>query len=184
MSTADRHVHDTHVAEIRGPRNGGTIARTEQTGFPGGSDDEEPACRAGDPGSISGLGRSPGEGHGNPLQYSYPKNPMDGGAWWHSPWGHKEGSQDSAHRFEERYGCWVVWSVYSGQLRPAVTSQCRTFQNPSPRGHPRSPLAHAGLCAAAAPLTGELGVPFRSRALLLLPSDSTLLLLLCVCVCV
>ena len=33
-------------------------------------------------GSISGLGRSPGEGNGNPLQYSCLKNPMDKGAWW------------------------------------------------------------------------------------------------------
>ena len=33
-------------------------------------------------GSIPGSGRSPGEGNGNPLQYSCPKNPMDGGAWW------------------------------------------------------------------------------------------------------
>ena len=37
------------------------------------------ACNAGDPGSISELGRSPGEGHGNPLQYSYLENSMDGG---------------------------------------------------------------------------------------------------------
>jgi len=36
----------------------------------------------GDTGSIPGLGRSPGEGHGNPLQYSYLENPMDRGAWW------------------------------------------------------------------------------------------------------
>ena len=36
---------------------------------------------AGDTGLIPGWGRSPGEGHGNPLQYSCPKNPMDGGAW-------------------------------------------------------------------------------------------------------
>ena len=35
----------------------------------------------GDPGSIPGLGRSPGEGHGNPLQYSCLENPMEGGAW-------------------------------------------------------------------------------------------------------
>ena len=35
-----------------------------------------------DVGSIPGLGRSPGEGHGNPLQYSCLGNPMDGGAWW------------------------------------------------------------------------------------------------------
>ena len=38
------------------------------------------ACNAGDPGSIPGLGRSPGEGNGNPLQYSCLENPMDGGA--------------------------------------------------------------------------------------------------------
>ena len=42
---------------------------------------EEPACNAGDPGSIPGSGRSPGEGNGNPLQYSCPENPMDRGAW-------------------------------------------------------------------------------------------------------
>ena len=48
---------------------------------PGGSDGEESACKAGDPGSISGLGRSPGEGNGSPLQYSCLENPMDGGAW-------------------------------------------------------------------------------------------------------
>ena len=39
------------------------------------------ACKAGDPGSIPGLGRSSGEGNGNPLQYSCLENPMDGGAW-------------------------------------------------------------------------------------------------------
>ena len=49
--------------------------------FPDGSDDEESACNAGDPDSIPGLGRSPGEGNGNPLQYSCLKNPMDRGAW-------------------------------------------------------------------------------------------------------
>ena len=50
-------------------------------GFPGGSDGKESACSAGDPGSIPGLGRSPGEGNGNPLQYPCLENPMDGGAW-------------------------------------------------------------------------------------------------------
>ena len=49
--------------------------------FPGGSDGKESACNAGDPDSIPGLGRSPGEGNGNPLQYSCLENPMDGGAW-------------------------------------------------------------------------------------------------------
>ena len=51
-------------------------------GFPDGSEDKESACNAGDPGSILGLGRSPGEGNGNPLQYSCLENPMDRGAWW------------------------------------------------------------------------------------------------------
>ena len=48
--------------------------------FPGGSDGKASACNAGDLGSIPGLGRSPGEGNGNPLQYSCLENPMDGGA--------------------------------------------------------------------------------------------------------
>ena len=51
-------------------------------GFPGGSDDEESACSAGDLGSITGLGRSPGEGNGHPIQYLCLENSMDRGAWW------------------------------------------------------------------------------------------------------
>ena len=51
-------------------------------GFPGGSDNKESACSAGNPGLIPGLGRSPGEGNGNPLPYSCLENPMDRGAWW------------------------------------------------------------------------------------------------------
>ena len=50
--------------------------------FPGGSDGKESACNAGDLGSMPGLGRSLGEGNGNPLQYSCLENPMDRGAWW------------------------------------------------------------------------------------------------------
>ena len=45
-------------------------------------DFEESACNAGDLGSIPESGRSPGGGHGNPLQYSRLENPMDRGAWW------------------------------------------------------------------------------------------------------
>ena len=52
------------------------------SGFPGGSGSKESACNAGDQGSISGLGRSPGEGNGNPVQYSCVENSMDRGAWW------------------------------------------------------------------------------------------------------
>ena len=49
-------------------------------GFPGGSEGKDSACNAGNPGSIPGLGRSPGEGNGNSLQYSHLENSMDRGA--------------------------------------------------------------------------------------------------------
>ena len=51
-------------------------------GFPGGSEVKASVCNVGDLDSIPGSGRFPGEGNGNPLQYSCPENPMDGGAWW------------------------------------------------------------------------------------------------------
>ena len=46
-----------------------------------GSEVKASACNAGVPGSIPGSGRSPGEGNGNPLQYSCLENPIEGGAW-------------------------------------------------------------------------------------------------------
>ena len=49
--------------------------------FPGGLDGKASAYNVGDLGSIPGSGRSPGEGNGNPLQYSCLENPMDGGTW-------------------------------------------------------------------------------------------------------
>ena len=52
------------------------------SGFPSGSNGKESAYNAGDLGSTPGSGRSPGEGNGNPLQYSCLENPTDRGAWW------------------------------------------------------------------------------------------------------
>ena len=49
--------------------------------FPGSSDGKASAYNVGEPGSVPGLGRSPGEGNGNLPQYSYLKNPMDRGTW-------------------------------------------------------------------------------------------------------
>ena len=49
--------------------------------FPGGSEGNASACNVGDQHLIPGSGKSPGEGNGNPLQYSCLENPMDGGAW-------------------------------------------------------------------------------------------------------
>ena len=51
------------------------------SGFPGGSDGKVSVYNAGDPGLIPGLGRSPGEGNGSPLQDYCLENPMDRGAW-------------------------------------------------------------------------------------------------------
>ena len=62
-------------------------ARADYWGFPGVSDGKESACNAGDPGLIPGLGRSPGEGNGNPFWYSRLENSMDRGYWWATVYG-------------------------------------------------------------------------------------------------
>ena len=64
------------------PRKKHRYLERKPEGVRWGSAGKEPACSAGDPGSIPGLGRSPGEGIGYPLQYSCLENPMDRGAWW------------------------------------------------------------------------------------------------------
>ena len=69
-----------HLAAIPLCILGGLILNV--MGFPGGSDGKEFACIVGDLGSIPGLERSPGGGHGNSLQYSCLENPMDRGALW------------------------------------------------------------------------------------------------------
>ena len=65
-------------------------------GFPGGSDSKESACSVGDQALISGLGRSPGEGNGNLLQYSCLENPRDRGAWWAAIYGVTESDTTEA----------------------------------------------------------------------------------------
>ena len=63
----------------------------EFLGFSDGSDGKQSTCSVGDPGSFPGLGRSPGEGNGSPLQYSCLENPMNRGSLaGYSPWGHEE----------------------------------------------------------------------------------------------
>ena len=61
-------------------------------GFPHGSDGKESACNVGDMGLVPGSGRFPGEGNGNPLQYSYLENSVDKGAW-----------QATVHRFTKSW---------------------------------------------------------------------------------
>ena len=72
--------------------------------FPGGSECKASAYNVGDPGSISGSGRSPGEGNGSQLQYSCLENPMG----WRSlvgyrPWGHKESDMTERLHFHFLY---------------------------------------------------------------------------------
>ena len=90
-------------------------------GFPDDSAGKESACSAGDPGSISGSGRSPREGNGNPLQYSCLENPRDRGAWQAAAYGVAQ-SQTRLKRlgsssreyinewFEYMYSsnCWII----------------------------------------------------------------------------
>ena len=71
-------------------------------GFPGGSEGKESACNVGDLGSIPGLGRFPGGGHGNPLQYSCLENPHGQRRLvGYSPWGCKE--SDVTERLTHSY---------------------------------------------------------------------------------
>ena len=58
------------------------VRRLLAKGFPGGSEVKASASNVGDPGSIPGSGRSPGEENGNPLQYSCLRSPMNRGVWW------------------------------------------------------------------------------------------------------
>ena len=71
--------------------------------FPGSSYGKESACNAGDVGSIPGLGRSPGEGNGNPLQYSCLGNLMDRGAWQAMV----HGSQRVGHNLATKHTGWL-----------------------------------------------------------------------------
>ena len=74
---------------------------------------EEPACNVGDMGLIPGLGWFPGEGNGNPLQYSYLENPMDRGTWQatYSPWGLKRVGHDLATKQQQLLVHQRFWSM-------------------------------------------------------------------------
>ena len=63
------------------PKSSSPLLTNRSGDFPGDSDGKASAYNAGNPGLIPGLGRSPGEGNGNPLQYSCLENPMVGGTW-------------------------------------------------------------------------------------------------------
>ena len=79
-----------------------TFAITQRH-FPGGSDGKASAYNSGDLGSIPGLGRYPGEGNGNPLQYSCLENPMDGGTWQATVHGVAESDTTEQHLLYQRH---------------------------------------------------------------------------------
>ena len=78
-------------------------------GFPGGLGVKNWPADAGDVHLIPGLGRLPGEGHGDPLQSSCPGNPMDRGAWraMYNPWGRKNTRYDLATK--QRHSWLTTW---------------------------------------------------------------------------
>ena len=78
------HWHSQFRAKVLGSNSPLSLKKLPSLpflGFLGGSDGKESTCNAGDLSSVPGLGRSPGEGNGNPLQYSCLENSMDRGAW-------------------------------------------------------------------------------------------------------
>ena len=96
------------------------LSSFDQRGFPCGSDGKESACDVGDQGSIPGSGRYPGEGHGNPLQYSCLENPMDRGAWWATVHGVTKSQiqlSDWAHTQRGRE-LPKIWGLLTVQWRP------------------------------------------------------------------
>ena len=84
-----------------------------------GSDGKESACNEGDPGSNPGSGRSPGEGNGNPLQYSCLENSMDR---CYSPWGHKE--SDTTERLILSLLTFMLCSIQDLSSLPQGSNQC------------------------------------------------------------
>ena len=90
--------------------------------FPGGSNSRESTCNAGDLGLIPALGRSPGGGNGNPLQYSCLENPMDGGAWWTTVHGSQRVRHDWATSLKEARWQYIALSYSFPNFEPVSCS--------------------------------------------------------------
>ena len=105
-------------------------------GFLGGANGlkKNPLSNAGDVGLIPGLGRSLGEGNGNPLQYSCLENPMDGRAWWATVHGVAElDMTEDVHRH---------LMVQNAQSVSSVTQSCPTLCDPMDCSMPDVPVHH------------------------------------------
>ena len=102
------------------------ISLIKCAGFPGGSEVKVSARNAGNLGSIPGLGRSPGEGNGNPLQYSCLENPMDGGDWWATVHGVAK-SRTRLRRLHFHFSIWQHGPEWSGWATSAAGKPIRRF---------------------------------------------------------
>ena len=85
-------------------------------GFSGSSTDKESACSAGDLGLIPGLGRCPGEGNDNPLQYSCLGNPLNIGAWQVQSMGLQRVGNDLAAKQQQQIEAWAPSAPYFAAL--------------------------------------------------------------------
>ena len=151
-----------------------------QMGFPGSSDGKESACNARDLGSIPVSGRSPGEGNGNPLQYSCLENPTDRGAWWATVHGVSRVGHDwvtnafaSLLIHDTKLVCLSCLSVH---LTHSNTNTMNTIWGVltllcSPRNHDRPPQSSLHFCKVKlcpplhwlpSPLTQPCHPPFSS----------------------
>ena len=118
-------------------------------GFPSGSVGKESACNAGDLGSIPGSGRSPGEGNGNPLQYSCLENSMDRGSGWLQFMGLQRVRHDCTTNipFVFQHHTPVVLAATEIQRAPSA---------PKGRGVPVLPLSHCCFPLPSGPTIADL----------------------------
>ena len=109
-------------------------------GFPHSSVGKESACNAGDPGSIPGLGRSPGEGNGNPPQYSWLENPMDTGAWQAIVYGISRVGHDLATKPPFKPPPYITYSIF-GVIIGTSAGHLRGFGGGCPDCPSRGPVS-------------------------------------------
>ena len=115
-SPDDQHQNQTDY--ILRSQKWSSIQLLKTLGFPDGSADKKSTCNAGDKGdmgSIPGLGRSPREGNGDPLQYSCPENPMDRAAWQVTVHGV---TKSGTHLSSPLVLCWLFAQMSTQDLQP------------------------------------------------------------------
>ena len=115
-------------------------------GFPRSSVGKQSACDTGDPGSIPGMGRSPGEGNGNPLQYSCLENPMNRGGWQVAVHGVTRVRHDLAtNTFTFSLSITLADSIniiHTSVQFSSVAQSCPTLCHPVNRSTPGLPVHH------------------------------------------